>query len=195
MGQWWKQSRQLSPEQGGVSSRVSWVLKDGYRQDGGNEEGQHAHKEYLESGHIQKKKKINRWGLIWKHPLSVFLCVKMNWKLVEGTGYSYTVCVCVLNCGRLFMTVWTVAHQAPHPWDTPGKNTGVDCQLLLQGIFPAQGSNPHLLHCRHSVYHWAREDLTHNLKAWLAWPLWRAMCQYLWRPLDPNSHDPTIQLL
>ena len=29
--------------------------------------------------------------------------------------------------------------------DSPGKNTGVGCHLLLQGIFPTQGSNPHLL--------------------------------------------------
>ena len=32
--------------------------------------------------------------------------------------------------------------------DSPGKNTGVSCHALLQGIFPTQGSNPGLLHCR-----------------------------------------------
>ena len=32
------------------------------------------------------------------------------------------------------------------PWDFPGKNTGVACHSLLQGIFPTQGSNPCLLH-------------------------------------------------
>ena len=32
------------------------------------------------------------------------------------------------------------------PWDSPGKNTGVGCHCLLQGIFPNQGSNPGLLH-------------------------------------------------
>ena len=32
------------------------------------------------------------------------------------------------------------------PWDFPGKNTGVSCHSLLQGIFPTQGSNPGLLH-------------------------------------------------
>ena len=31
------------------------------------------------------------------------------------------------------------------PWDSPGKNTGVGYHALLQGIFPTQGSNPHLL--------------------------------------------------
>ena len=38
----------------------------------------------------------------------------------------------------------TVAHQAFCPWGSPGKNTGVGCHALLQGIFPTQGSNQHL---------------------------------------------------
>jgi len=33
-----------------------------------------------------------------------------------------------------------------YPWDFPGKNTGVGCHFLLQGIFLTQGSNSHLLH-------------------------------------------------
>ena len=35
------------------------------------------------------------------------------------------------------------------PWDSPGKNTGVGCHLLLQGIFPTQESNPRLLWLLH----------------------------------------------
>ena len=35
------------------------------------------------------------------------------------------------------------------PWNVPGKNTGVGCSFLLQGIFPTQGSNPYLLHLLH----------------------------------------------
>ena len=31
------------------------------------------------------------------------------------------------------------------PWNFPGKNNGVGCHFLLQGIFLTQGSNPHLL--------------------------------------------------
>ena len=31
------------------------------------------------------------------------------------------------------------------PWDSPGKHTGVGCHFLLQGIFPTQRSNLHLL--------------------------------------------------
>ena len=37
------------------------------------------------------------------------------------------------------------------PWDFPGKNTGVGCHSLLQGIFPSQGSNPGLPHCRQTL--------------------------------------------
>ena len=36
--------------------------------------------------------------------------------------------------------------------NSPGKNTGVGCHFLLQRIFPTQGSNPGLLHCREILY-------------------------------------------
>ena len=38
------------------------------------------------------------------------------------------------------------------PWDPLGKNTGVGCHALLQGIFPTQGLNPGLPHCRWILY-------------------------------------------
>ena len=41
------------------------------------------------------------------------------------------------------------------PWDSPGKNTGVGCHALLQGIFQTQGSNPCLLH----LLHWQEGSL------------------------------------
>ena len=37
--------------------------------------------------------------------------------------------------------------------DPPGKNTGVGCHALLQGIFPTQGSNSGLLNCQWILYH------------------------------------------
>ena len=49
------------------------------------------------------------------------------------------------------------AHQVPLSWNFPGKNTGVDCHSLLQGIFRTQGSNPGLLHCRQILYHLSHE--------------------------------------
>ena len=49
----------------------------------------------------------------------------------------------------------SVACQAPLPWDFPGKNTGVGCHYLLQGIFPIQGLNLHSL----LLLHWQADSL------------------------------------
>ena len=38
------------------------------------------------------------------------------------------------------------------PWNSPGQNTGVGSLLLLQEIFPTQGLNPGLPHCRQILY-------------------------------------------
>ena len=43
-------------------------------------------------------------------------------------------------------------HELYSPWNSPGQNTGV-CRLsLLQGIFPTQGLNPGVPHCRQILY-------------------------------------------
>ena len=46
-------------------------------------------------------------------------------------------------------------------WDFSGKNTGLGCHFLLQGMFLIQGSNPHLLHCNQILYHWAMRKCIH----------------------------------
>ena len=43
------------------------------------------------------------------------------------------------------------------PWSSPGQNTGVGSLYLLQGIFPPQGSNPGLPHCRRILYQLSQE--------------------------------------
>ena len=43
-------------------------------------------------------------------------------------------------------------HGLHSPWNSLGQNTGVSSLSLLQGIFPTQGSNPGLLHCRQILY-------------------------------------------
>ena len=45
------------------------------------------------------------------------------------------------SCVRLSVALWTVACRAPLSWGSPGKDTGVGCCALLQGIYPTQGSN------------------------------------------------------
>ena len=51
--------------------------------------------------------------------------------------------------------VWLCNSRPLRPWDSPGKNTGVGCHFLLQGIFQTQGSNLRLLCRRWVLYHWA----------------------------------------
>ena len=68
---------------------------------------------------------------------------------------SYYVCACGLgrfSPVRLFATLWTVARQAPLSMNSPGKNTGVGCHALLQGIFSTHPWNSNLLHCRRILY-------------------------------------------
>ena len=64
------------------------------------------------------------------------------------------------------------------PWDSPGRNTGLGCHALLQGIFLTLGLNPRLLYCRQILYHWhhvgSRFTLAFSSQPfpWL-WPLAR----------------------
>ena len=73
------------------------------------------------------------------------------------------VCVCVraraLLClvAQLWLTLcdsmdYSQPGSSVHG-DSPGKNTGVGFHALLQGIFPIQGLNPGLPHCRQILYH------------------------------------------
>ena len=53
---------------------------------------------------------------------------------------------------------------------SPGMNTGVGCHALLQGIFPTQGSNPGLPHCRRVFYcvsHQGSPELLAISRNWL----------------------------
>ena len=43
-------------------------------------------------------------------------------------------------------------HGLYSPWNSPSQNTGVGGLSLLQTIFPTQGSNPGLPHCRQIIY-------------------------------------------
>ena len=72
-----------------------------------------------------------------------------------------------LSCVRLFVTPWPVPTRLFSPWDFPGNSPRVDCHFLLQGIFPTQGSNPGLLHCRQKLYplsHFHSLFLLHKVK-------------------------------
>ena len=58
-----------------------------------------------------------------------------------------------LSCVRLFATPWTAAYQASRSMEFSRQEYWSGCHFLLQGIFPTQGLNPGLLHCRQMLYH------------------------------------------
>ena len=59
----------------------------------------------------------------------------------------------VIQSYTTFCNPWTVANQGFVNGDSLGKNTKMGGHALLQGIFPIQGSNPGLLHCRQILCH------------------------------------------
>ena len=55
------------------------------------------------------------------------------------------------------------------PWNSPGQNNGVGSHSLLQGIFPTQGWNPGLSHCRKILYQLSHMGSPRILE-WVAYP-------------------------
>ena len=54
------------------------------------------------------------------------------------------------------------------PRNSPGQNTGLGSLSLLQGIFPTQGSNPGLPHCRRILYQLSHQG---SQKYWSGKPI------------------------
>ena len=67
------------------------------------------------------------------------------------------------------------------PWDFPGKNTGVRCHVLLQMIFPTQGSNSSLWLGGQILYHWASREAY--------------LCVFNWCPQRGLLHNKNGKLL
>ena len=63
-------------------------------------------------------------------------------------------------------------HGLYSPWNSLGQNTGVGSHYILQGIFPSQGSNPCLLHCRQILYQLSPQGSPRILE-WVAYPFSR----------------------
>ena len=60
-------------------------------------------------------------------------------------------------------------HGLCSPWNSPGQNTGVGSLSLLQGIFPTQGSNPGLPHCRRILYQLSHQG-SQRILEWVVYP-------------------------
>ena len=73
-----------------------------------------------------------------------FLCSLLNGNPVITLGHR--VCLVTQLCLTLCNSMDCSPPGSSVHGDSPDKNTGVGCHILLQGIFPTQGSNPGLLH-------------------------------------------------
>ena len=92
---------------------------------------------------------------------------------------------------RFAQSCWTLQ---PHklqparllcPWNSPGKNIRVGCHSFLQGIFPPQGLNLGLSHCRQILYH-----LSHTLSLFLHQH--HLLLFYLHAVSSASSHLPSV---
>ena len=93
--------------------------------------------------------------------------VRHDWATNTFTLYIYIYIVCGTSCpcsvAHLCLTLCDSVDYSPpgssvNPmdrWLTPRKNTGVSCHFLLQGMFPAQGSNL----CLMQLLHWQMDSL------------------------------------
>ena len=82
-------------------------------------------------------------------------CVADRFFTFWATGKTFNTYVCVLVAYSYltFQPRGLEPISLLYPWNSLGRNTGVGCQSLLQGIFPTQGLNLGLLHCRQILYH------------------------------------------
>ena len=93
--------------------------------------------------------------LAWKIPMD-----RGAWRaIVHGVAKSRTqlsdwteLCLVAQSCPTLCNPMDYSPPGSSVHGDFPGKNTGVGSHAFLQGIFPSQGSNPGLPHCRHFLY-------------------------------------------
>ena len=131
---------------------------------------------------------------------SGFQCTIFTWQEnvfpINYFEYFAKECSCqfalLIQCMRCFKecSIWLVSQLWPTlcdlmgsspkgssvHGDSPGKNTGVGCQALLQGIFPTQGSNPVLPHFRWILY-WLSYLGNPRTLEWVDYPFSRRSSQ------------------
>ena len=78
--------------------------------------------------------------------------------------WLYCVCVCLVtqSCLTLCDPMDCSPPGTSVHGDSPGKNAWLSCHALLQQIFPTQGLNPGLPHCR-----WILDHLSHQGSPWI----------------------------
>ena len=91
-------------------------------------------------------------------------CFALAYEQWWKTKWSFLLNFGIYICVRFFFLSLIINSLQPYwlcsPWNSPGQNTGVGSLSLPQGIFPTQGSNPGLPHCRQILfqlsYQWSK---------------------------------------
>ena len=86
---------------------------------------------------------------------------------VNSKGFDVLVRKVKVKVAQLYLTLCDPMDASP--WNSLGQNTGVDSHSLLQRIFPSQGSNPSLPHCRRILYQLSHKVSPRTLE-WAACP-------------------------
>ena len=94
--------------------------------------------------------------ILWLQSLSTVILEPMKIKSVTVSIFFPPICHDVMGPAAMILLFGLQPTRLHCPWDSPGKNIGVGCRALLQGIFLTQGSNLHLyVSCivRQILYH------------------------------------------
>ena len=96
----------------------------------------------------------------------VFLLFTLNYDWIMNSGPDIFMSECE-SCSVVSDSLQP--HGLYSWWNSPGQNTGVGSLPLLQGIFPTQGLNPGLPHCRRILYQLSHKGSPRMLE-WVAYP-------------------------
>ena len=137
------------------------------------------------------KQDIRPWEMCPGQQKSLAWSRHRHLPLSSSTPQVWRAADCLSKAGRgggRWCSLWSENHSVfsdslrPNglysPWDSPGQNTRVGSLSLLQGIFPTQGSNPGLPHCRLSLYQLSHKGCSlvetqmsesHTEECWKKW--------------------------
>ena len=153
--------------------RIPWTEEPGSLQPTGSQKAGHSWAtkqaegyQILHQSFLGFRNNMNPILLVPEFAFFQFMCSESPDCLCRQISFVYTEWKWrSLSHVPFFVTLWT-AHS---PWNSPGQNTGVGSLSLLQQIFPNQGWNPGLPHCRRILY-----QLSHGgAPAWHGYPLFQ----------------------
>ena len=114
---------------------------------------------------------------------SVYVCEVL--RAVSSIRYADVyACVYFICYIYIYIYIYYVYICMLYTWNSPGQNTGVGGRSLLLGIFPTQGSNPDVPHCRWILYQLSCQGSPRTLQ-WVAYPFSSRSSQPRNRPGSP----------